>query len=163
MIGKDVDRALEALARAAAEKAAGKAVWMPVFADVFLGGERIGHIVSDGYEDRMWTFHPVADNRRKRHGSITSCMPQWTHGATLGDFKTHSELVAEREAGKPKPVDVSDWAPFIRKHRDFIRAGRSDHGELGIVLRDGWGYLNFFGEDAWEQAAAALGFNTEDS
>jgi hypothetical protein len=107
MNGKDLDRALAAIERAADYKRRG-ASRVPVFADVFLAGEKIGHIVSDGYDNRTWTFYPVDKKRRKSLGGFAAVLPKWTDGAEIGEFKTSEELRLEAEARKPKPPSVYD-------------------------------------------------------
>jgi hypothetical protein len=102
MNGKDADRALAAIERADDYKARG-ASRVPVFADVFLAGEKIGHIVSDGYSNRTWTFYPVDKKRRKSLGGFAAVLPKWTDGAEIGEFKTSEELRLEAEATSHVP------------------------------------------------------------
>jgi hypothetical protein len=102
MNGKNVDSALAAIERAADYKRRG-ATCVPVYADVFIDGSKIGHVASDGWDQRMWTFFPLDKKRRKALGSITSLLPKWANRATIGDFKTCEELMLESEvAAHPK-------------------------------------------------------------
>lgn len=92
----NINNAQAAIERAAMEKRRG-ASCVPIYADVLLDGGKIGHIVSDGYDQRVWGFHPANEKRRKSLGTILTVLPVWTDGAKLGPFKTGAELLAESE------------------------------------------------------------------
>jgi len=79
----------------------GEAAWQPVFADVVRDGEKIGHVVSDGYENARWSFYPRNERRRSVHDKhIDDVLPAWTRGATFGEFQTYRERHLARDAGK---------------------------------------------------------------
>ena len=97
----DINNAQAAIERAAMEKRRG-ASCVSIYSDVILNDAKIGHIVSDGYDQRVWGFHPVNPKRRKALGTILTVLPVWTDGALLGPFKTGAELSAEAEAKAPR-------------------------------------------------------------
>ena len=108
MNGKNVTSALAAIERADDYKARG-ATCVPVYSDVSLAGEKIGHIASDCWDQRVWTFFPLDPTRRNALGSITSVLPKWADGAELGPFKTCEELMLESEiVAHPKPEAFRD-------------------------------------------------------
>lgn len=84
-----LDAAEAAVARALKFCKEGNAVWCPVFADVMsLDGIKLGHIVSDGYTHRTWSFFPRIDIRK------------------LGRGDTYRDRYAQKEAQKINPVQL---------------------------------------------------------
>lgn len=87
-----IDIIKKALARATADRDAGRAVWVPVFVDVILAGEKIGHIVSDGYTNQSWSFYSADGGRRdRRDRPLDLVLPAWASGSVLQDAKTYRE------------------------------------------------------------------------
>ena len=87
---------LKALERADDQKARYKLSRNPVYADLMVDGEKIAHIVSDGYGQKSWRFYPVAENRQNRNSmNIDSAVPKWAAGAELGTVITSSEISEE--------------------------------------------------------------------
>jgi hypothetical protein len=86
--------AAEALMRAAAAIEAGAVAWCPVFADVLLAGNKIGHVVSDSPKaNTTWSFHPLDERRLTKCGQpLDRAIPQWAKGAGFGPFLTLPEL-----------------------------------------------------------------------
>ncbi len=87
-----IDTIKQALKRAKADLDAGRHAWVPVFADVILNGEKIGHIASDGFLNSTWTFYASAEGRRKgRRNSLDLVLPAWARGAVFANAATYRE------------------------------------------------------------------------
>lgn len=88
-----LDTRTAAIKRAQESLRAGDSAWQPVFADVFMDGQRIGQVVSDGFTHSKWSFQPASDARRP---IVDKCfdhvLPAWAAGATYGPFRTYDEL-----------------------------------------------------------------------
>jgi len=130
--------ARRAIKRADYEKTHNSAAWMPVFADVVLDGEKVGHLSSDGYLNQTWTFHPTPGSKRmyKRKLALEEVLPKWASEAEVGPFKTFRELSDEIDAAKPKPPSVYDAIeddsfpgnpiPFANGLADHVREHGTD-------------------------------------
>lgn len=98
-----------------------KTRWQPVYGDVMQAGVKIGHVVSDGYSHKGWTFWPADESRRckrvvipinheRRVIEINATVPTWCGAVVIGPFKTYDEMtmlpIALQEAtlfkGEPK-------------------------------------------------------------
>ena len=89
----------KALARAKADRDQGRAAWVPVFVDVVLAGEKIGHLTSDGYRNLSWTFYPSEKGRRdRRDRPLDLVLPSWANGAGFENAKTYRETYADEIA-----------------------------------------------------------------
>lgn len=87
-----IDIIKKALARATADRDAGRAAWVPVFADVILAGKKIGHITSDGYTNQSWSFYSADEGRRdRRDRPLDLVLPAYAHGAVFENAKTFRE------------------------------------------------------------------------
>lgn len=72
-----------------------KAVWHPIFADVLIGGEKVGHIASDGYSQTHWNFYPTDPKRKERRRHVLAeAVPKWVErrGYAFGLFRTMGEV-----------------------------------------------------------------------
>lgn len=63
--------------------------YRPIFADVFINEEKVGHCATDGFDDRAWTFYPRrASSKRTRGHAVDpiSILPKYAQraGATIG-------------------------------------------------------------------------------
>lgn len=54
-----------------------------------------------------------------------------------------------------------NWQCVVRSHKDFVWARPDYELTLGVCMRDGCGSSDFYGQDAWRQAAEYLGFDRE--
>jgi len=52
-----------------------------------------------------------------------------------------------------------DWQAVVRAHKDFVCAEPEQELSQGVCMSDGCGSADFYGMDAWRQAARFLGFN----
>lgn len=96
-------RANDAIKRSNRDKARG-ASNVPIFADILIDGDKIGHIVSDGYSNNSWSFYPTELEGRKERRMTTfdNVLPKWVTKAKaqIGEFETSCELTAKHEAKK---------------------------------------------------------------
>ena len=115
MTPNEIRKLETAIERAIAEKC----TWQPVFADVLNDGEKIGHIVSDGYLHSTWSFYPIKSLRKTtrvdgyaarreqleaggsyrrsvRNKELEKVIPKWATPYTLNSIQTYSELQESR-------------------------------------------------------------------
>ncbi len=73
---------------------------VPIFADVLLNNEKLGHIVSNGYTYETWSFYPADHNRKPRPDkAFEDVLPKWvSDDAYLGVFENSAERSDKREA-----------------------------------------------------------------
>lgn len=71
-----------------------------IFADVLLDNEKLGHIVSNGYNQQTWSFYPADKNRmQRREKAFGDVLPKWVgDDAYLGVFENTVERREKREA-----------------------------------------------------------------
>ena len=82
----------EAINRARADYAAGLAAWTPVFVELQVDGQKIGHMTSDGFTHENWDFYPVdAGRMAKRRKSFFDAIPKWAAEAELVNARTYRE------------------------------------------------------------------------
>lgn len=87
--------------------------WNPVYADIITKNGKVGHIVSDAYSHRTWTFYPISELRKasrlnyakrneqastgkryhriNRDKPIDSVIPKWVGKYTIGAPKSYTE------------------------------------------------------------------------
>lgn len=75
---------LDAAREAVRRLEAGGVAWVPVFADVAVEDHIVGHVVSDGYSQRTWVFHPKDASRQRK----TTCFDE------IGDIEGEAMLPA---------------------------------------------------------------------
>ncbi len=73
---------------------------VPIFADVLLNNEKLGHISSNGYTYETWSFYPADKNRmQRRDKAFGDVLPKWvSDDAYLGVFENSAEMTERREA-----------------------------------------------------------------
>ncbi len=168
--GKEVKRALAAIERADDYKARG-ASHVPVFADMFLDREKIGHIVSDGYAQKTWSFYPVDRSGRmqRRDKPFDEVLPRWAEHAEAGPFQTSEEIREDAEEEKREAIASAPPDPLIVKTVKAVCreiASRADHleasGSSGDHARS---EANYAAAQAVREVADAISFallGTED-
>lgn len=115
------DNVREAISRAQKQKLEKGHAWNSVFVDVFCYGEKVGHIVSDGYQHTRWDFYPTSPSRQKRaHYHFENAIPQWAHEAlTLGEPVTSSDM-SERADEKKRLTGCELRREALTKYRHLI-------------------------------------------
>lgn len=124
MLTKDPSlEAKAALTRAAAAIESGALAWCPVYADVFLAGTKIGHVVSEAPRaNTTWAFHPLDERRLVKQGQpLDRAIPQWAKGARFGAFLTLPEI---------EQPTVSEPAPGTEAHEVPLRSSALRVGKL---------------------------------
>lgn len=85
------------LLEAAVERATDRLHWNPIIADVFDMKQQkvVGHLASDGYRHRTWSFHPVSEKRRSvQDKKLDRVIPKWVDDFRLTNVRTYAEIVA---------------------------------------------------------------------
>lgn len=86
---------LDAAREAVRRLEAGGVAWVPVYADVAVEGEIVGHVVSDGYSQRKWVFHPRDSSRQRKTTDFDgiddidgeAMLPSWCKSAVLENVR----------------------------------------------------------------------------
>lgn len=118
---------------------------VPIFADVLLNNEKLGHIVSDGYKYETWSFYPVDKNRMTRSDkAFGDVLPKWVgDDAYLGVFENSHDIcekaglrkkAEEREKLLKNPVYTAidgesfpcNPIPFANSLADHVREFGTD-------------------------------------
>jgi len=96
-------RANEAIKKTNALRTARHASHVTIFANVLIKGERIGHIASDGYSQKTWSFYPVDKVRMQRRAKpLDDVLPKWASKAQIGEFENSIEMLDKHEAKEKK-------------------------------------------------------------
>jgi hypothetical protein len=159
---------------------------VPIFADVLLNNEKLGHIVSNGYSQETWSFYPADQNRKPRPDkAFGDVLPKWvSDDAYLGVFENSAEMTEKREAKKKveyrenllkdpayKAIDSDGFPcnpiPFANSLADHVREFGTDSIKtddakkiLWILMGQAYGQLATIDlSDEWDRLTKRGGTN----